>query len=287
MNVLFDMETNDPDDMMTLCWLASHPKVKLRAVTVMPGTPDQLGLIKKVLEMTENTDIILGSWKYAHEKSCVNPFHFDWLGRGYAADAVPEGWEIIQESIKAYPDLVIVTGAPLKNFARIRDTIELEHWVAQGGFAGDSIVPVEYRLEKFVGRETCPTFNFNGDWKTAMAMLENPRIKKRHLVSKNVCHGVVYNQDWHDRLKADRYKTAGLDLIYKGMDLYLKKRPEGKKFHDPLAAAVAVDPSICEFREVKLYRQKGDWGSYLSEDSNTFISINMNLERFWEVFVMN
>jgi inosine-uridine nucleoside N-ribohydrolase len=31
------METNDPDDFLTLCILSTHPKVNLRAVTITPG----------------------------------------------------------------------------------------------------------------------------------------------------------------------------------------------------------------------------------------------------------
>jgi pyrimidine-specific ribonucleoside hydrolase len=52
LNLLFDMETADPDDAMTLCLLANHSKVNLRAVTVMLGTDEQIGLAKYVLKET-------------------------------------------------------------------------------------------------------------------------------------------------------------------------------------------------------------------------------------------
>lgn len=50
-------------------------------------------------------------------------------------------------------------------------------------------------------------------------------------------------------------------LILKGMSSYLVKNPSGKKFHDPLAASVALNRDICEFAEVKFYHT-GLFGSY-------------------------
>jgi hypothetical protein len=47
----------------------------------------------------------------------------------------------------------------------------IERWVAQGGFAGDNIVPPEYRLKKFEGKIYCPTFNFGGDSKAATEVI--------------------------------------------------------------------------------------------------------------------
>ena len=286
MKIHFDMETNDPDDMMTLCWLAANPNIELCGVTVMPGTPAQLGLVKKVLKHCGCSDIPIGSWKHEHEKECISAFHFDWLGKPEKS-VTPNGlgFQIITTLLAQEPQLVILTGAPLKNFEPIATSISLNHWVTQGGFAGDNVVPEAYRLPKFMGRTTCPTFNFNGAPKTAMEMLENHKIKQRHLVSKNVCHGMIYNKEWHERVAPYKDKTAGLELIYKGMDLYLQKSREGKKFHDPLAAVVALEPSVCEFREVKMFRQKGEWGAELMEGTNTFISIRADLEMFFDVFL--
>ena len=36
-DVVWDMETGDPDDFLTLLMLAGHPQVNLRAVTVTPA----------------------------------------------------------------------------------------------------------------------------------------------------------------------------------------------------------------------------------------------------------
>lgn len=49
--VILDLETSDPDDLMTLLFLGGHPRVDLRAVLVSPGTPAQLLLVDAALRM--------------------------------------------------------------------------------------------------------------------------------------------------------------------------------------------------------------------------------------------
>ena len=69
-------------------------------------------------------------------------------------------------------------------------------------------------------------------------------------------------------------------MIYEGMSNYLRKRPEGKMFHDPLACSVAIDPAIVETVEVEVFREKGMWGSKLSPGSNTWISVSVDKDKF-------
>ena len=44
--IIFEMETADPDDFMTLLWLADHPDVALIGVVVTPGSHDQCQLVR-------------------------------------------------------------------------------------------------------------------------------------------------------------------------------------------------------------------------------------------------
>lgn len=282
-DVLFDMESNDPDDVMTLCMLSTHPRVNLRAVTCMPGGAEQVGLIHYVLKRTEHEPIPIGAYNPDFEKNCVSGFHHKWLGNWKAIKAEQKGYEVINEMIQKYPKLNILTGGPLKNFRRLDPELKIHRWVGQGGFAGDNIVPPSLRLAKFAGMKTCPTFNFNGDPKTALKLLESPNIQTRHLVSKNLCHGVVYNRKVHEWMHPHRDRSAGVQLIYKGMDKYLARKE--KKFHDPLAACALIEPEIFKFKEVELYRSGGKWGSREQEGSRTFISVSVNEPRFWEVLV--
>jgi inosine-uridine nucleoside N-ribohydrolase len=271
----FDMETQDPDDVMTLAILATHPRADLVGVSVMPGGRDQVGLVRYVLERLDRGDVPVGG-DPNREGASVSAFHHKWLGQHECAVTLTS-----QEVLLATEGATLLTGGPLKNFTH--GLTRHPRWVAQGGFAGDSVVPPELRLKKFDGRETCPTFNFNGAPNTALAMLSNPHQKERLLVSKNVCHGVAWDRAFHNRI-ADLPKwTPGLRLVFQGMELYLQKNPDGKKLHDPLALTAAIDPTVCSFAEVEVYREKGEWGSRLQPGSSTRISIAVNRQRFFEV----
>lgn len=83
-----------------------------------------------------------------------------------------------------------------------------------------------------------------------------------------------------------RYNNPGIEIIYEAMDYYLKRK-SGKAFHDPLAACVAIDPEVCESKEVEIYREKGEWGSRIKDGTNTFISIKVNMDRFLSTLVGN
>ncbi len=48
-DVLFDMETRDPDHAFTLCLLAGRSDVRLRGVTVNPGSRAQIGVVRRLL----------------------------------------------------------------------------------------------------------------------------------------------------------------------------------------------------------------------------------------------
>ncbi|MCP4521066.1 MAG: hypothetical protein GY827_05185 [Cytophagales bacterium] len=159
----------------------------------------------------------------------------------------------------------------------------MDKWVTQGGFAGDNVVPSEYRLEKFEGMISCPTFNFNGASNVALSLLASENIKEKYLVSKNVCHGVIYDYAMHEKFTPFKDDSAGINLAYRGMELFLKKKSKGKKFHDPLALSVAFDKSVCEFREVEMFRKRGGWGANLATNTNTFISIAADEEKIIKV----
>ena len=109
--------------------------------------------------------------------------------------------------------------------------------------------------------------------------------EQRIFVSKNVCHGVVYDAAMHDFMVDHKGKNLGLDLLIDGMSFYLKKKPGGKAFHDPLAACVAINKDVCKFESVELYRHKGEWGSRRSENPNAEISIQVDMDAFRQTIV--
>jgi len=279
--IVYDMETNDPDDPMTLALLATHPKVELIGVTVVPGSQEQMKFVRGVLDQLGREDVTIGSGDPDRDEGGINIKSYQRLFGGWS-DEIPTVWPakaLLEDLFRNNPDTTLVTGAPMKNMKSLG--VYPYQWVGQGGFAGDSVVPDEFRLDKFQGMETCPTFNFNGCPEGAFNLLNAP-IHTRMLVSKNVCHGIVYDTKMHDCVVPYRGCHAGLDFVMDAMERYLERR-DGKKWHDPLAACCAIDPHCCEFKEVEVYREKGKWGSRLKRGTNTYIAVQAHVFRMIEV----
>lgn len=307
--LVFDMETGDPDDFMTLALLLGHPQVDLRAVTVTPGTPHQIGVVRYLLDRMDRNDIPVGAFNLDHMKArgtpeekyvtCVSEWHYRTFGDIPPSRDAEEGWHTLYRALSS--GATLLTGGPVKNLGALIRAFEEEppflspfpfNWVAQGGFAGEGVVPPELQLEKFKGMAVCPTYNLNGDPKSAELALASKYITEKRFISKNVCHGVVYDSAFHDRLRdtlrnmayKDGLHFRSLQIIWDGMETYLDRHSGGKKFHDPLAACCAIDPSIGTWAEVELYRERGGWGSRLSPGSGTWIIIDYDREKFFRVF---
>jgi len=283
-DAVWDMETQDPDDFLTLLLLLGHPDVRLKAVTITPGSAEQVGLVRRALSWF-GRDLPVGAHNIDHPKASVSAWHYKVYGEAAPSREAEPGADVLLRCCDE--STLLLTGAPLKNLgAALRCGAErgrsfrVGRWVAQGGFAGEGVVPRERQLDKFKGRTTCPTFNLNGDPKSALAALAYPGIGVRRFISKNVCHGVVYDQDLHRRFEAVKDRSRSLGLIWKGMDAYLRAAPEGKKLHDPLAACCAIDEAVGSWAEVELYRDRGEWGARLCPGSGTWIITDYDPDRF-------
>jgi inosine-uridine nucleoside N-ribohydrolase len=245
-DVVWDMETNDPDDFLTLCLLAGHPQVNLKAVTVLPGSPQQIGLVRWALRQFE-LNIPVGAHNLKTTKPSVSQWHYD----AYENISPSEDAQPAAEILLQYCDsqTTLLTGAALTN---VRNAINNEQQkrftvgrlMAQGGFAGEGVVPSALQLDKFRGLITSPTHNLIGDNKAANAVLAHDGIGRRYFVAKNVCHRVYYDQKLHEHIDHIKDKSLALSLIWQGMDVYLKQDPVGKLLHDPLAACCAIDETV-------------------------------------------
>jgi pyrimidine-specific ribonucleoside hydrolase len=335
------METSDPDDFLTLLLLLGHPEVELRAVTITPGTKEQVGLVRQALGWFNRRDIRVGAFNIDHDKDCVSAWHYKAYPqlKKVLSDEAEVGWRVLDAVLG--PDTTMVCGAALKNLGGLLGQLRLYdrppnygRLYIQGGFAGEGVVPPEKQLEKFRGKVTCPTFNLNGDPVSALSVLEHRGwFSDLRFVSKNVCHGVLYDEELHLRyaiastswcnhevcncechqpgsyvmhvmeccspcsrcgqnvpgfMGAAISPTAwSQSLIYQGMGHYLRRHPGGKAFHDPLAACCAIEPEIGEWAEVELYRERGEWGSYLLEGSGVKIIVGYDHEKFVQTLLRN
>ncbi|GIH93289.1 nucleoside hydrolase [Planobispora siamensis] len=246
--------------------------------------------MRHVLRRLGRDDVPVGAADPGTGKEHVSAFHHRWLGTPPPEDADAAPAELIARSLREHPGAVLLTGGPLRNLGRLLDEYpqaRLSRWVAQGGFAGDNVVAPEHRLPKFDGRLTCPTFNFNGDPRAArLALSSGERIGRRELVSKNVTHGVVYDRRFHERLRPLRDRSAGLSLLFEGMERYLRKKPGGKLLHDPTAACLAIDGAAASWAQVEMVRdESGAWGALPAPGSRTFITVGIDHERLFRTFV--
>lgn len=287
-DIVWDMETNDPDDFLTLFLLAGHPRINLKAVTVLPGSPEQIGLVRYALKEHFNLDIPIGAHNLNTTKPSVSQWHYEAYGPiAPSHDARPAA-EVLLESCDT--NTTLLTGAALTNlrsaiYNSSQQIFTVGRLMAQGGFAGAGVVPPELQLEKFKNLATAPTHNLIGDNKAAAAVLSYGGIGKRFFVAKNVCHRLIYDQTMHDIVGQVKDESLALRLIWQGMDVYLKQNPMGKMLHDPLAACCAIDEAIGTWAEVELYRERNAWGARLAPGSNTWIIIDYDHEAFVRIFM--
>lgn len=293
--IIFEMETSDPDDFMTLLWLADHPDLELCAVLVTPGSRDQCQLVRWALDLCGRPAIPIGAlhgpawWASADgKKARVSGFHYKVYGAAihdHPVGEVEPGPTLLAALLRRTRPTVLVGSAP-KNLGRaFREdpSITLPRWIQQGGFAGDNLVAAP--LEKFRGRVTCPSFNPGGAPKETLELLASERIERRLFVSKNVCHGVVWTRAMHAALEARiaGEPRRGLRTMIGALDRYLIDKGVGKAMHDLVAAACAADERVCDAVEVEIYRQSGEWGARAAEGTNTRISIGFDEGRFLDV----
>ena len=281
-DIVWDMETGDPDDFLTLLLLLGHPDVTLKAITVTPGAPDQIGLVRQALSWF-GQDIPVGAHNIDHPKTCVSAWHYRTYGNIPPSREAEPAAPLLARVCDAATSLV--TGGPPKNLgaALAQDGFSLGCWVGQGGFAGQGVVPEDQQLPQFRGRTVCPSFNFDGARQAVHDALTAPAIRLRRLVSKNVCHGVIYNAAMHEVVGAAMHRSLSLRLIWQGMHGYLRRHPTGKKLHDPLAACCAIAPDIGTWAEVEMFHEAGGWGARPAVGTATHIITGYDRARFLSV----
>ena len=259
MKIILDTGTADPDDILTIAYLAE--KGLLSAVTLYPGSDAQVGLVKTILRDL-GLKIPVGGNSAKATKDFVSPFYskvFKYVPEQPDAQAK----DIIKDQL-TNGARILTCEAPFN-----LDGLDITEWNAQGGYCPPELMDPSQVLEKFKDVKVCQSFNFGSPSLIDRVIAKS---QKRTFVSKNVCHGVKYDKTIHSRTKDGMIKRI--------MDVYLRDHAE-KAFHDLLAASCLFDRDICQFKEVEMYHDKNLWGCFEKTGSNTFISVGVDKERFW------
>lgn len=309
--VIVEIETGDIDDTIALIYALMCPHFDILAVLVCPGTRTQLGLIEKIyeyIELPENKRPMLGCYKHGKE-SKVEKLYLRAYGeyKEYEGE-IKLGKDIIIEQCKKYKNeiIYITLGPPKILYLALleNDYIQIKMWLAQGGFAGVGVVDDNKILHKFKGMEECATWNLGGAVTEAELLLNHSRIGSRFFVSKNVCHGIVYNNDIHSQLKLLSKEKSFAYYFYNIMDkAYFtysshkkivktnddRKRISqiNKKIHDILPIMTLFNKDVCTFKEVSLKynRKNGKWGAQLADSTNTFISVDYDNTAYFRLLL--
>ena len=322
-DMVFDMETKDPDDFITLVFLLGHPDVNLKAVTLVPGTPHQVGLVRMAIDWfddgcVEDCDDD-GCVEDCDDDGCVEDcddeclcghipvgvFNADKKGfkdKRYPGDNYVSDWHY-EAFFDAEPSMnfedgykvlinncdentTLVTGGPLSNVAKaLEHGLTVKEIVIQGGFAGDGVVPPGKQMEKFRGLKSTQTFNLNCDKASAKSVLQSD-IPHIYMVSKNVCHSVKYDEEFH-KLMYNKGGASLSDIMVRTAmtKTYVKKGFWGKNMHDCLAAVCGIDHSVGTWKRVDVYNKKDKWGCFLNEESKIQIIVDYDKDQFFDVLL--
>lgn len=283
MNVLFDMETGDPDDLITLLLLVTNPDVNLRGVTCWQGSPIQIGLIKHVLELA-NLDIPIGGLNEP-EPTELSTYYTDVVGKWNKLDAKQTPNEVFEEILKKYPDTKILTGAPLTNlgnFLRTKTTV-IESVTTQGGYLGNL---ASKPLEKFRGKKEIRTYNLTNDTEAFTTVNNSKNIKKLTYVTKDLCHGFMYTPEIH---KSIHFGDSPIQkLLYACLNRYAEAG-KSKAMHDPLAMLYMLYPEIGQVQAIEMSfrvdEKKHKVFSSVAGSGSRFGLIDYDHNKAWKKFI--
>lgn len=282
--IIMELETGDPDDILAFLLALSHPRIQLKAVVMSPGTPDQIGLIRHLLRTYGKPDIPIGAFNLDHPKRSVS----DWYSTTFGAfsdsrDAEP-GLNIILEHCDQ--NTTMLCCGPMKNLGSAIAYADQHHInfqfkkvVIQGGFAGEGVVPDEDLPEKFKGKTKCPSWNLGAAISDTKRILSSSRCPKIQLVSKNVCHSVLWDETLSQKLaNAQNPMIHTIDGI---MRHYQEKKGHPKIIHDIVAVACALDERVCDWANVDVLHSKREgWGASINSTSHIAIVTRFHSDQF-------
>ncbi len=280
----------DIDDFLALCFLLAHPRAKLVGISVYKGRKDQIGLVKWLLTQCD-VDVPVGGLTTTPDdkRGVSNSQHWKiiekWDGSN-PKEIFPDmrSSELYEECLKKHPDCIIVTTGPLGNIYQLLSRPEpptIQKSFTMGGYVSN-LVHGRKRHPLTMQDQVCvPEFNFNGHVDGALALLSTSAIKEKHFISKNVTHSITFHREW--ALDLPEATSIAGKIFQFALRWYLERKLV-KKLHDPMTAAIALDPSIATFIEVEIYREGGRWGSKRKAGTNQLITVDVDETKLKRMF---
>lgn len=255
--VIYDMETFNVEDIFCLALLLSFKEIDLKAVTLYPGTMEQVGVIRELFKLLNVRNCLIGGAvlsnkdrinnlaeklkiKHGYNSSMVNDFYLNLLTwkKEYADDTQQN---IINNLIKKNKKVQIISGAPLLNISNsiaINKEFKLDRLFIQGGFLGNNfennILP-----DIFKEKSACYSFNLNEDY-TSFEFIKNhsEQINNIVLVGRNITHQFNYDLKFHKEFFKLKDLNAANEFIYNGMNTYFHLHGKPLEWKDPLTAMI-------------------------------------------------
>lgn len=247
--VIFDMETGDPDDLMTLLFLLINPEVNLLGVTCYQGSPIQIGMIEHVLQLAQK-DIPIGG-SNCKEPQEISPYYADVIGKWKPQNAKMSAKKVLKNILQDHPDTCVLTGAPLtnlKDFINSFPKMKIKKMVTQGGYIGNLVAP-DKKLAKFKGKPAYRTYNLGQDVEAFKVVNECKNIENLTYVTKDLCHGFVYTPEIHQTIN---FSSQPLNQLLKKCLSKYGDKDKDKALHDPLAMLMMLYPELGKKKPVKM-----------------------------------
>lgn len=286
MDVIFDMETGDPDDLITLLLLLNNSDVQLRGITCYQGSPVQIGLIQYVLNLSGNSHIPVGGWN-TQEPSELSPYYTSVIGQWKVENASKTPVKVFESVFNSYPDVNVLTGAPLSNIAIILNEIpklKIKNMITQGGYLGNLVSP-EQQLAKFKGKNAFRTYNLGNDVEAFEKVNSSDKIEKLTYVTKDLCHGFMYTPEIHKNIK---FSQDGIGKILEKCLAKYAEAGKSKAMHDPLAMLTMLYPDIGDSKKINMSYRIDERGHPVFSSSeghgSRFGVTEYDAKKAWEKF---
>ncbi|RTK97769.1 MAG: nucleoside hydrolase [Neisseriaceae bacterium] len=285
MNLIVETDIgHDPDDFFSICYLIAAG-VNVRAICISPGDPDQVAIAKLILKQI-GLDIPVGISHENRSKLSSGSIHHELLKKyGMKLTENPDGMgcQIIEDTIKKYPDCEFLVIGPATNvgkFLKDKQDICFESVTMQGGFLPYSLYKPFWVCPNFEGKEWMPTFNLNGD-RPAGSLFLSSKFKSRRMVGKNICHTILFDKD---KLNDINPKCTASLLFKEAAEMYFLKH-DSKKFHDPTAACLHLHPEIGLWFKGKTIKNSSGWTTVADYQGDDILA-DLDEEMLWD-FLLN